>query len=40
MDQYKDQITRMKENMELFKENVKLLKDQNCDLNSKLAIKN
>ena len=26
--------------MELFKENVKLLKDQNTDLNNKLANKN
>ena len=30
----------MKENMDLFKENVKLLKDQNSDLNNKLANKN
>ena len=35
MHQYKDQIERMRQNMDLFRENIKLLKDQNHDLQKK-----
>ena len=35
MHQYKDQIERMRQNMDLFRENIKLLKDQNYDLQKK-----
>jgi hypothetical protein len=30
--QYKEQIERMRHNMDLFRENIKLLKEQNHDL--------
>ena len=36
MDKYKEQVNRMQYNMDLFKENISLLKEQNNDLQSKL----
>ena len=37
IDQYKEQVLRMRENIDLFKDNMKVLREQNEELQQKLA---
>jgi len=37
IEQYKDQVLRMRENLDLFKDNMKVLREQNEELQQKLA---
>lgn len=40
IDQYKEQVTRMRENIDLFKDNMRVLREQNEELQQKIHNQN